>query len=69
MYISGRGRFDGPAPDTEFRDLAKCFPDVILPNTLISRDRVKQCFCLVLVLVSFCFEGFCKFVMSFDTFL
>ena len=22
VYISGRGRFDGPAPDTEFQDFA-----------------------------------------------
>ena len=24
MYISGPGRFEGPTPDTEFRDLAIC---------------------------------------------
>ena len=27
VYIDGAGRFNGPAPDTEFGDLALCFPE------------------------------------------
>ena len=29
MYSDGTGRFYSPAPDTEFRDLAICFPKIV----------------------------------------